>query len=85
MRSELRKAKIENPIILLENNNILIKPFIINGNHSITKAYQAGKKTIQIYKLNPDDIVECLSNDGYKEAYQIYKELQKYIPFKLNC
>lgn len=43
MPPDLRKVKIENPIILLENEYILIHLFVINGSHRLFKSYKKGK------------------------------------------
>lgn len=84
MNESLRKSKENNPIIILKND-IFAKPFIINGNHRIRNAYNARVEKIKVYIINSDEVVNCLTSEDYKIAYDIYKKLATLIELKLNC
>lgn len=84
MTDSLRKSKSRNPIIILVNE-MFARPFIINGNHRIMKAFKMGIKEIELYIINSDEVVDCLISEDYIKAYSIYKKLYALIGVQLMC
>lgn len=84
MNDALRKSKVNNPIIILVSD-MFLKPFIINGNHRIRKAYNNRETEMKAFILDADIVVDCLISEDYKKAYYIYKKLNKLVGLQLNC
>ncbi len=83
MNDTLRRSKEDNPIIILVND-MFVKPFIINGNHRIMKAYRSGIEKVDAYILNADWVVHCLISEDYKTAYKIFQDLHGIVGLQLN-
>ena len=60
MNDTLRKSKEDNPIIVLVSD-MFVQPFVINGNHRIKKAFNSGIDRIEVYILDADNVIQCLS------------------------
>lgn len=72
---KLENSKRTNPVIILKSD-FFDKPYIINGNHRIRIAKRDKVRKLLAYIISADDVMECLTSDGYREEYHILIELR---------